>query len=54
MILAGHSFPGLWIDVEAVLNQDPRMLTVLEQGLATPEHADFVRKLAEEFRRRVK
>jgi len=40
-------FPGLWIHVEAVLAQDVRqMLATLEQGLATPEHAEFVRRLA--------
>jgi hypothetical protein len=41
-----QTFPGLWIDVDAVLDNDPRLLTVLEQGLATPEHAAFVRTLA--------
>jgi Uma2 family endonuclease len=41
-----RTFPGLWIDVAALLARDPRMLAVLQQGLATPEHADFVRRLA--------
>ena len=40
-------FPGLWIDVAALLTKDPRMLAVLQQGLATAEHAAFVRGLAE-------
>lgn len=39
-------FPGLWLDGAALLRRDrPRVLTVLRQGLATPEHAAFVRKL---------
>jgi hypothetical protein len=46
-IIRVRCFPGLWIDGEALLNQDRRLLTVLEQGLATPEHATFVRALAE-------
>jgi Uma2 family endonuclease len=46
-IIRARNFPGLWIDVESVLNDDPRMLAVLQQGLATPEHATFVRALAE-------
>lgn len=41
-----RSFPGLWIDVKALLAKDRRMRVVLEQGLATPEHAEFVRSLA--------
>jgi Uma2 family endonuclease len=40
-------FPGLWIDVEGVLARDSaRMLATLNQGLATPEHAEFVARLA--------
>jgi len=40
-------FPGLWIHVEAVLARDARrMLATLERGLASPEHAEFVRGLA--------
>jgi Uma2 family endonuclease len=39
-------FPGLWLDTEAVWNRDmPRMKATLQQGLATPEHAEFVAKL---------
>lgn len=41
-------FPGLWIDGPAVFAQDyAKMMQTLEQGLATPEHAAFVRQLAE-------
>jgi Uma2 family endonuclease len=46
-ILRVHTFPGLWIDIEAVLNNDRRMMDVLAQGLATPEHDAFVRSLAQ-------
>jgi Uma2 family endonuclease len=40
-------FPGLWIDGAAVVAKDhARMLAVLGQGLASPEHEQFVRHLA--------
>ncbi len=40
-------FPGLWIDGEAVLAKDhARMMAVLEQGLSTAGHEEFVRRLA--------
>jgi Uma2 family endonuclease len=40
-------FPGLWIHVEALLARDiARLVACLEQGLATPEHAAFVQRLA--------
>ena len=40
-------FPGLWIDGEALLARDYRRLTAtLGHGLATPEHAAFVARLA--------
>jgi Uma2 family endonuclease len=42
-----RTFPGLWIHGEALLARDyPRLMAALEQGLATPEHAAFVRRLA--------
>jgi hypothetical protein len=41
-------FPGLWLDPAALLRKDmARVLDVLQLGLATPEHADFVARLAE-------
>jgi len=41
-------FPGLWLDAAALLRQDTGAVrTALEQGLASPEHAAFVRKLGE-------
>ena len=40
-------FPGLWLDAQSLFAEDrPRLIEVLEQGLATPEHAAFVAKLA--------
>ncbi len=40
-------FPGLWLDTAALLQSDRRrVLEVLQQGLATPEHAAFVGRLA--------
>jgi Uma2 family endonuclease len=45
-ILRSEVFPGLWLDPAALLRRDsPRLLEVLRQGLATPEHAAFVAKL---------
>jgi Uma2 family endonuclease len=42
-----RTFPGLWIHREALLARDFRRLTeTLNAGIAAPEHADFVRKLA--------
>ena len=39
-------FPGLWLDAEALFAENrQRLIEVLEQGLATPEHAAFVANL---------
>jgi Uma2 family endonuclease len=41
-------FPGLWLDPAALLRKDlAGVIAVLEQGLATPEHAAFVADLAD-------
>jgi Uma2 family endonuclease len=41
-----RAFPGLWLDPQAVMGGDvPRLIAVLEMGLATPEHATFVADL---------
>src|SRR6185437_354829 len=46
-ILRSEVFPGLWLDPAALLRHDtPRVQEVLQQGLATPEHAAFVARLA--------
>jgi Uma2 family endonuclease len=46
-ILRSEVFPGLWLDPRALLRHESgRVLEVLRQGLATPEHAAWVAKLA--------
>ncbi len=41
------TFPGLWLDPQALLNRNTRRLReVVDLGLATPEHAVFVANLA--------
>ena len=46
-IYRSEIFPGLWLDAAAFLKPDAkRVLSVLSQGLASPEHAAFVAKLA--------
>lgn len=42
-ILCSEVFPGLWLDVEAMLVGDlARVLDVVKQGIAGPEHRQFV------------
>jgi hypothetical protein len=39
-------FPGLWLNVPALLRRDlAAVLATLHEGMATPEHADFVTRL---------
>ncbi|WP_435005184.1 Uma2 family endonuclease [Tundrisphaera lichenicola] len=46
-------FPGLWLDPNALLNDDgSALVAVLERGLATEEHAAFVADLAARPERR--
>jgi Uma2 family endonuclease len=46
-IIRVSNFPGLWIDVEGVLAKDhAKLMHTLHSGLATPEHAAFVARLA--------
>lgn len=46
-IYRSEVFPGLWLDPAALLRRDGvRVQEVLQQGLASPEHAAFVAKLA--------
>jgi Uma2 family endonuclease len=48
-IIRSEVFPGLWLDPDALLRRDrKRLLAVLRQGLASPEHAAFVAKLAKQ------
>jgi Uma2 family endonuclease len=50
-IYRSEVFPGLWLDGAAMLARDSkRVLQVLQQGLATPEHARFVEELAKRKR----
>lgn len=44
--LRSETFPGLWLDAGALLQGDmARALAVVQQGIASPEHADFVQRL---------
>jgi len=46
-VFRSEVFPGLWLDPAALLRRERKqMLAVLRQGLASPEHAAFVAKLA--------
>jgi len=43
-----ETFPGLWLDSAAMLRGDlARVVEVVRQGLASEEHAAFVKRLAE-------
>jgi Uma2 family endonuclease len=45
-IVKSETFPGLWLDRPAMLRRDlAAVLRVLQQGLASPEHAGFVASL---------
>src|SRR5438552_8647680 len=46
-IVRSEQFPGLWLDPRALIRDDgPRLIAVLQQGLASPEHGTFVERLA--------
>jgi Uma2 family endonuclease len=46
-VVRSLTFPGLWIDSHALAARDFHRLTAtLQQGLASPEHAAFVQRLA--------
>jgi Uma2 family endonuclease len=46
-VVRSRTFPGLWIDSRALFRKDyAALMATLQQGLASPEHAAFVRKLA--------
>ena len=45
-LLRSEVFPGLWLDQSALVRGDmPQVLAVVQQGLASPEHAAFVKRL---------
>lgn len=47
-MLRSTMFPGLWLDVAALLQLDgQRVMDTLRQGLAIPEHAVFGQQLRE-------
>jgi hypothetical protein len=44
--LKSETFPGLWLDVPALLAGDMvKVLQVVQEGIASAEHAAFVAKL---------
>ena len=45
-ILRSKTFPGFWLDTAALFRPDAkRLIEVLNQGLASEEHARFIKKL---------
>ena len=47
-IVKSQVFPGLWLAIESLLQGEmPRVLAVLQAGLASAEHAEFLRGLAQ-------
>ena len=41
-------FPGLWLDPAALMRGDlPAVLALVQQGLASPEHAEFAARLGQ-------
>src|SRR5262249_18936960 len=45
-------FPGLWLDGPALVARDTgRLLATLQRGLASPQHAAFVRRLEQQRKR---
>ena len=53
--LRSEVFPGLWLDVPALLAGDlAKVLATLQQGVASPEHATFVAKLQKTASKRKK
>ena len=46
-IICSQIFPGLWLDKTALLGGDlGKVLTVVQQGLASPEHENFISRLS--------
>jgi Uma2 family endonuclease len=46
-VVRSEVFPGLWLDPAALVAGDGlRLIAALQQGLASPEHAAFVERLA--------
>jgi Uma2 family endonuclease len=54
-IVCSQCFPGLWLDTRAALKGDlKKLLATLRQGLASKEHAAFVKQLKAQRRRKAK
>jgi hypothetical protein len=52
-ILKSRVFPGLWIDGPALLQRNSkRLIEVVQEGLDSPEHAAFVKRLERQRRQR--
>src|SRR5579885_1468025 len=52
-VYRSRAFPGLWIDGPALLARDSkRLMEVVQRGLASPEHARFVKRLQAAWRKR--
>jgi hypothetical protein len=52
-IYKSRVFPGLWIDGQALLDlNSERVIEVLQLGLASREHAAFVKRLQAAYRKR--
>jgi hypothetical protein len=52
-VLRSTVFPGLWLDPDALRRGDgPRLLSVLNEGLRSPEHAAFAAELRARLDRR--
>jgi Uma2 family endonuclease len=46
-IIKSEIYPGLWLDVNALLGGNlAKVLEILQLGIATPEHQNFVQQLA--------
>jgi len=51
-LLRSHAFPGLWLDPDALWTRKKSIGTAVELGVKSPEHAEFVKRLAAAHRRK--
>jgi Uma2 family endonuclease len=52
-VLRSVVFPGLWVHEQALIDRDSRrLIEIAQQGLASRQHAAFVRRLAAARRKR--
>jgi Putative restriction endonuclease len=46
-------FPGLWLDADAMLKGDmAKVLSILQQGLTSSEHGEFIKRLSEAVKKK--